>query len=212
MFDVSPIANTWFVKFMHMLGRGVPKEDVREILDKVAFVVFNYDRCVEHFLKHALRKLYHINEDEAASIVADLHIIHPYGVIPANVPYGNTSADYVRIASQIKTYTEQLGAGDVIEAIAAELHRAKSIVFLGFAYHGQNMDLLRPAKSGPPHPVYGTAFGMSDSDIDIVSHDVSGFFEPRMDTRTRTRMIRLENKLTCAQLFDNYARSLSGGD
>jgi hypothetical protein len=57
MFDVSAIANTWFVKFMHMLGRGVPKENVREILDNVAFIVFNYDRCMEFFLTNALSRL-----------------------------------------------------------------------------------------------------------------------------------------------------------
>jgi len=214
MFDVSPIANTWFVKFMYMLGRGVPKENVREIFDNVAFIVFNYDRCVEHFLTHALRKLYRIEQDEAASIVADLHIIHPYGVVPDNIPFGNTGADYVRVADQIKTYTEQLGAGEIIAAIAAEIQRAQRIVYLGFAYHSQNMNLLRPGdeKRGSPRPVYGTAFGMSDSDIEIVSHDLADFFNPRMDTRARTRMIRLENKLKCADLFDNYARSLSGGD
>jgi hypothetical protein len=27
---------------------------VREIFDNVAFIVFNYDRCIEHFLFHAL--------------------------------------------------------------------------------------------------------------------------------------------------------------
>ena len=82
MFDVSAIANTWFVKFMYMLGRGVPKENVREILDNVAFIVFNYDRCMEFFLTHALSRLYRIHEDEARGIVADLHIVHPYGAVP----------------------------------------------------------------------------------------------------------------------------------
>ena len=61
-FNPDKFANTWFVKFMHMLGRGIPKENVREIFDRVSFVVFNYDRCVEYFLFHALQKLYGIQE------------------------------------------------------------------------------------------------------------------------------------------------------
>jgi hypothetical protein len=211
-FEVSPIADTWFIKFMYMLGRGVPKENVREILDNVAFIVFNYDRCVEHFLTHALRKLYHIGEDEAASIVADLHIIHPYGVVPDNIPFGSSGANCVQAVDQIKTYTEQSGAADVISEIAAEIHRAKCIVFLGFAYHSQNMNLLRPAKPAMARPVFGTALGMSDSDVEVVLNDLSIFFSMGVPSKVRARIIRLENKLTCANLFDNYARSLSGGD
>jgi hypothetical protein len=53
-FNADQVRGTWFVKFMYMLGRGVPKENVREIFDNVAFIVFNYDRCIEHFLFHAL--------------------------------------------------------------------------------------------------------------------------------------------------------------
>lgn len=50
VFKPEKLANTWFEKFMHMLGRGVAKADVRQIFDNVAFIIFNYDRCVEHFL------------------------------------------------------------------------------------------------------------------------------------------------------------------
>ena len=46
------MVDTWLVKFMYMLGRGVPKENVREIFDNVSFIVFNYDRCVEFFLRN----------------------------------------------------------------------------------------------------------------------------------------------------------------
>jgi len=211
-FEVSPIADTWFIKFMYMLGRGIPKENVREILDNIAFVVFNYDRCVEHFLTHALRKLYNIGEDEAASIVADLHIVHPYGVVPYKIPFGSTGANCVQAAVQIKTYTEQSRASDVITEIAAEMQRAKCIVFLGFAYHSQNMNLLRPAERATARPIFGTALGMSDSDVEVVLNDLSNFFSIGMPSKMRARIIRLENKLTCADLFDNYARSLSGGD
>src|SRR5205814_1111454 len=52
------IENTWFVKFMRMLGRGVPPANVRSIFDDIAFIVFNYDRCIEQFLTKALQHLY----------------------------------------------------------------------------------------------------------------------------------------------------------
>jgi hypothetical protein len=89
------LTETWFIKFMHVLGRGVSKENAREIFDRVSFIIFNYDRCVEYFLRHALQRLYGISEQEASDIVSELHIIHPYGAVDDAVAFGSTSADYV---------------------------------------------------------------------------------------------------------------------
>jgi hypothetical protein len=210
-FDPNRIADTWFVKFMHMLSRGIPRENVREIFDRVSFIIFNYDRCVEHFLRNALQMLHGIREDEALDIVSDLHIIHPYGVV-GQVQFGATSANYLELAAGIKTYTEQLGEDEVIHGMANEVRRAECIVFLGFAYHRQNMQILTPPGGAIyAKPVFGTAFGMSDADVEITSHQLDTWFEGR-DARAVRTNIRLENKLTSAGLFDNYARSLSGGD
>jgi hypothetical protein len=210
VFDPNRLADTWFVKFMHLLSRGIPRENVREIFDRVSFINFNYDRCVEYFLTNALQKLHGIREDEAQSIVDDLHIIHPYGVV-GKVQFGATRANYLELAGGIKTYTEQLGDSDVIQGMANEIQRAECIVFLGFAYHRQNMQILTPPATTVSKPVFGTAFGMSDADVEITSHQLDAWFE-RHDARAVRTNIRLENKLTSAGLFDNYARSLSGGD
>jgi hypothetical protein len=211
-FDPDRFADTWFVKFMHMLGRGIPKENVREIFDHVSFIIFNYDRCVEHFLVNALQKLYGIRWDEASAIVDDLHIIHPYGDV-GTVPFGAIRANYVELAGGIKTYTEQIADAVVVQRVQAEMERSECIVFLGFAYHSQNMMIFQPRKAMPHTKfVYGTAYGMSDADVDVVTHRIAGFYTPTMSSHLRSQRIRLENKLTSARLFDNYARSLSGGD
>jgi hypothetical protein len=57
---------------MYMLARGIDRADVPQIFDNVSFVIFYYDRCVEHFLYNALQRLYSIREGEAADILADL--------------------------------------------------------------------------------------------------------------------------------------------
>lgn len=148
-FDVSRLQATWFVKFMQMLGRGVPRENVRQIFDSVAFVVFNYDRCLEHFLLHALPKLYNISENDAYDVVSNLRIIHPYGTVgeldrPSSregLPFGGggnrLSAHYIHLSDQIRTYTEQMTDGSLLSRMSEEVLRAKCIVFLGFAYHDQ---------------------------------------------------------------------------
>jgi len=80
---------------------------------------------------------YGIRAEEAESIVANLKIIHTYGLI-RQVSFGFDKADYFHAADDIKTYTEQIAAVDVIEQLRAEVERADAIVFLGFAFHSQN--------------------------------------------------------------------------
>jgi hypothetical protein len=48
--------------------------------------------------------------------------------------------------------------------------------------------------------------------IERTSHQLEEWFHPHHDKRVRRSFIKLENKLKSAGLFDNYARSLSGGD
>ena len=109
-FDPDKLADTWFVKFMYMLGRGVPKEKVAEIFENVRFIIFNYDRCVEHFLLNALKRLYNLSDQEASSIIDDVTIIRPYGSVGSlkEVPFGASRANYLQLAQGIKTYTEQI--------------------------------------------------------------------------------------------------------
>jgi hypothetical protein len=47
------------------------------------------------------------------------------------------------------------------------------------------------------------------SDADVVSNQIAAFFAPPLGLR-RAAMIRLENKLKSADLFDYYAKFLTG--
>ncbi len=125
-------SDTWFVKFIHMLARGVPKDNASQIFDRVSFINFNYDRCVEHLLTSAFQTLYGIQDSEAKSIVDDLHIIHPYGVV-GNVPFGTTRANYATLVTGIKTYTEQFAAADIREQLQNEVDSAECIAILPLA-------------------------------------------------------------------------------
>jgi hypothetical protein len=205
-FDAEPLADTWFVKFMYMLCRGVPREKVAEIFDRVSFIVFNYDRCIEHFLVNALQRAYSLRYHNAVAIVNGLHIIHPYGDVGnlAHVPFGATRINCVALAEGIKTYTEQAIVTDITTSLEEEVHRAECIVFLGFAYHSQNMQMLR-VSTRSDKVVYGTAFGMSDSDVTEVQSLIDRAFASPGQTH-------IENNLRCSGLFDYYARSLTGGD
>ena len=79
--DIAKIRNSWFVKFMQVLGPGKKAHEVENVLDDVSFITFNYDRCLEYFLRHALQLMYGINLQHATEIVSKANIIHPYGCV-----------------------------------------------------------------------------------------------------------------------------------
>ena len=155
-FDDDRIADTWLVKFMSMLSRGTPRENVFHIFDKVDFVIFNYDRCVEHFLINALARSYSIANADAASIVDALKILHPYGSIGdlKSVPFGTDRLDWVLVEQGIKTYTEQVAVSRVLNEIRRKLKSAECVVFLGFAYRSQRRPscCLAPGNRGQHRP------------------------------------------------------------
>ena len=120
----------------------------------------------------------------------------------------NGTPAYQRIQSAIR---EQIAAGELLSQIEAEVHRAECIVFLGFAYHKQNMLLLKPANAMPHKFVFGTGSGMSDADRDVVARELASFFTPNMTDDVRRKRIKIEH-LKCAELFDYHSKSLTGGD
>jgi len=95
------------------------------------------------------------------------------------------------------------------------IRSAECVVFLGFAYYKQYMALLKPQRSRRTKQVYGTAYKMSDNDVSEVVDELYEFFP---DVETMHQMassvlrsnVKVENKLTCSELFDHYAKSLAG--
>jgi len=126
-------------------------------LSTIRFIVFNYDRCLEYFLLNALQLVYGLQRNEAATIVDGLDIFHPYGVVAelpllgSGIPFGggdnleNLNVDLVGLSKGVKTYTEQMTAGDTLTRLHADMFWAEQFVFLGFGYHDQNLLMLTPA-------------------------------------------------------------------
>lgn len=214
---LAELDKTWYIKFFRMLGSDIKAANVSQIFDNVAFIVFNYDRCLEYFLENALKLVYDIARDDAQSIVDELNIIHPYGLVADlprgrhGVPFGATSGvDYVGLSDNVKIYTEQHAAGDVLNDIAEAMFKAEQIAFLGFGYHEQNLDLLTPATQLPTKPVYGTAKDWSDNDRDEIQRRLERMFKPPPPRIHPKSAVVIDTKVTCAQLFENYGQSLTG--
>jgi hypothetical protein len=105
-----------------------------------------------------------------------LKIMHPYGRI-GGLPWDAAPGEPVlefgrdgiqgptlnRVAKGIRTFAERVEEGDELGRIRTAVREANQLIFLGFSYLDQNMDLLRPNAPCRAGTVFGTTFGESDS-------------------------------------------------
>ena len=217
--NLEALRGRWFTRFWHVFTEDCPPEALPERSTTVAFIVFNYDRCLEQFLYAAMRHYYGFTFDRAAEAVNRISIYHPYGSVGWLPWQGKSPAthfggkavreDLINVARQIKTFTEGVdeNASDILD-IRRVLREARRVVFLGFAYHTQNMRLLWPAQATDQERqqegkrAFGTALNLSDSDARIIAQEINHFGGIGAGTILR-------NNLTCGDLFTEYSRSLS---
>lgn len=56
--EFQQFEKTWFNSFWQLLTENCKATELEERLSKVAFITFNYDRCIEHYLYHAFQNYY----------------------------------------------------------------------------------------------------------------------------------------------------------
>jgi hypothetical protein len=211
---------TWFTAFMQLLTENCRVDDVGARLQSIALIVFNYDRCVEHFLYHSLQTYYRVDGGKAAELMRNLEVYHPYGVV-GRLPWQQNSGSIefgaephteqlLSLATQIKTFTEGTDAeSSEIVAIRQRIVEAKILVFLGFAFHRLNLRLLTPNVAAFPtgikesYDYFATAKGVSGSDCELIKEDLIKL------KREKPSNGHLRNDLKCNLLLREYWRSLS---
>jgi len=75
-----------------------------------------------------------------------------------------------RFVEKIKTFHEQIEEGEELYWMRDALWRAKDIIFLGFHFHEQNMDLLQvfDEKRTEVPRIYATVLGRSGANVDVI--------------------------------------------
>lgn len=215
--DYKSVQDTWFNKFYKVLTENCRKEDLASRLDSLAMVIFNYDRCFEHFLVNAIQTYYGVDEKEAAGLLNRIEIYHPYGKVghlpwqqcEESIAFGAepSSSSLLKLSEQIRTFTEGTDpSSSKISSIKKRTQHSELIVFLGFAFHEINLELLKPysdirtTKSGAK--CFATAKGISDHDCINIKEELSKLLK-------QLKSIYIRNDLSCDELFREYRRSLS---
>lgn len=210
------LEKTWYIPFFQLLTENCRKDDIKERLKAITLIIFNYDRCVEHYIYHALQSYYRMTESESAEIVDGMNIYHPYGVV-GTLPWMSreNGIDFgadpnppalLHLSKQIKTFTEGTdpSSSEIIE-IKSHMNKAARVAFIGFAFHKLNMELIMPQSEGNKNKRkiqgYATTYDISLPDQKVVESQVSQLYGGRLD-------FEMAN-LKCGAFFKEYWRSLS---
>lgn len=215
--DFPRVADTWFNAFFQLISLNAQEENLPERLAKVRVVTFNYDRTLEHFLFHSIQNYYGSSAERAAELLTHLVVLHPYGKVGSlpwqkadiEVPFGGGmhASALLQVSDLLRTFTEgTTKEGSSIEAIRTAIIDAEILVFLGFAYHELNLQLLFDLQGDMPvrhaKRVFGTAMGLSESNKNLINLELS-----RLGRYDSSR-ITLRRDLSAAQLLPEYSRTL----
>ncbi len=219
-FSMSSITDTWYRSLGQQLFSGVPSNAPASAFDNVSFIVFNYDRCLEVFLLKAIQVYFRVTQDAALEILSNVNIVHPYGSlgslqsrIEGFVPFGSERYSLHDVSKRIQTFSESVDDGHILENVRSQIADAETLVFLGFAFHDQNLRLLDDGKAKVDKKsniqnVFATTYGLSDSDTKVVRSQIEYMLKGRpMGTRDQYSIDTLNG--SCSKLFAEYWRSLT---
>ena len=146
-------ADNWLFQLAQLVTSGVSKSRIAQCFDDLTIISFNYDRSIEHFMPHALVMAYGMELGEAQKLVGSkLRVIHPYGSVgrlpwqvgdTPDVEWGTEQPWNIHnLAMGIRTASEVQRDQNTLRTIRAAVSGAKRIVFLGFGFQPQNVELL----------------------------------------------------------------------
>lgn len=217
---VTGVGETWYDRFFKLLRRDREVHELKDRLESVSMIVFNYDRCIEHYLFHALKNYYGVDDQTSAGLLEQFQIYHPYGTVgklpwqdnAKPVEYGGDLylSNLMESAERIRTFTEGARAEEIAD-LRQDVIAADIIVFLGFAFHDINMKLLRPteddrlvARANEPRKLtFATAKGIHHYQQDIATTAIKALssVDPKKSS--------IIEDMGCVDLFDRYGKGFS---
>jgi hypothetical protein len=120
------------------------------------------------------------------------------------VGFGATDyGDLVELSGEIRTFNEQMDDEVELRAIREQVGNAQMIIFLGFHFHHQNMELLKAAGPGRGGIVnsYATAFDRSEADQNFID----GQIRRLLNDRGGSWNIYVDRNCDCKRLFKDYS-------
>lgn len=210
--DISVADKTWIWPFFKSLINGLKASEAKKIGSNITIICFNYDRCIEHYLEHALiRSFYGMKLDEAREIVKNINIIHPYGKLGDldDMPYGKSDR-FPLMAENLITWSETIKEPTIIDDMVQAIKSAKQLVFMGFGFANQNMQLLN---TNPKHQnyngpqVYSTGYLMPKEIEDSLRRNIDALYSSAV-LEDMLSKIHFQYGAKCREFFDIHRINL----
>ncbi|TAV50393.1 hypothetical protein ELI30_19780 [Rhizobium leguminosarum] len=226
----KPLINpddTWIGHFFRILCDGV--QDARDLGENITIICFNYDRCIEYYLRKQIAAAYRISLADAHEIVMGMNIIHPYGTLgeltlnksghgDGLLPFAPERDNYFRlekIAENIRTYTQQQHEPEMIKKIHDAIALNNVLVFLGFGFNNQNLDLLRVSHLDEygelgSRNIYSSGLGIAQQVDKTIKRRIMHLLwqEQRKHDQSASR-VHIEYGQKCWELFNTHSMNLS---
>lgn len=208
------LEDTWLNRLSKLVTESVTRSELHLLFQNLTIVSFNYDRCIKQFLKDSIKVYYRVSEDESVSILRNLCVIHPYGsvgVLPwesqaTGTCFGTDASpkELLDLSFGIRTFTERVADESISGLLQAAVEHSELVFFLGFAFHPQNLALLRPKGPSAVRRVFGTSLGISAYDQDLITVELQAMFS-QGGHHTAVRLLGGNS----VYLFDNVGRALT---
>lgn len=221
--NVKDATKDWYFHLFNKLTRELTgKDDYQEFAkNNIAFVTFNYDRSLEHFLFTSL--LHSFEGANAANVceqICQVPIIHVYGQVAPLQPCPGDEASGLAYANEKKVEIPLLNFPTLInnvfvvheertnpqmEKAREEISKADRLFFLGFGYAKENLEALGlPDALRPMHRIYGTAMGWTQKEIEAVRFYLGkALGRSEKDTPNRSGQVYLRN-CDCVALLREF--------
>ncbi len=182
--DLTRFNGTWYSHLTKLLQESRRKSEIDSVFENLSFISFNYDRCIEKYLPYSIANYFGLELKAVVEPFSAVRIHRPYGIageitrdhVGEAVGFGGGNAQYLaNAAKMIRTFTEGVENPESLAEMKRELREADRIVFLGSAFHRQNLELLRANVRGGAQ-VLATASGISDQDLDVVEREIKDVF------------------------------------
>ncbi len=180
---------------------------------QAAFVTFNYDRSLEHYLASALRSRRSCTYAEALEDLAKIPIIHVYGSLGPLSPssggwdsfrpfganwqepgYNQLSAKSLRLIGEHRGEAANAPEPGSPRETASRLVASRNrIIFLGFGYDAANLARIRPATRTDEPQIFGTTAGLKLRERSDAINRLStwGEYNPKLRGALRCSHVRL---------------------
>jgi SIR2-like domain len=168
---------SWLAHLFGLLCEGVPPADSEKVFEDCSFITFNYDRCIEQYLRMAFQQVMNRSAADAMELTNKIPIVHVYGSLGPlqdntgnGILFGPMDHNVDESAGSIRTFTEGV-QNETRDKARNLIKQAEHVVFLGFAFDPLNIEALFDQPLTIAQRISGTGYGLQPSDFTrIESH------------------------------------------